>query len=162
MARVRVWTFGNDVDTDQIIASQYIILPNIDEMKTHVFETLDPAFASAVQPGDIVIAGENFGCGSSREQAPSALKALGVRAIVAKSFARIFYRNAINIGLPVVLCSEVQEAVKQGDEVELDLAGGTIVAGGKTFASTQLPQHMQNILNSGGLIAYLNSGEGKV
>lgn len=159
MEKAKVWVFGNDVDTDQIIASQYIILPTIDEMKVHVFESLDPEFAAKVAPGDVIVAGENFGCGSSREQAPSALKALGVRAVVAKSFARIFYRNAINIGLPVVLCSQVQELVQQHDTIELDLEGGTLIAAGQNCTCTRLPKHMQDILNSGGLIAYLNKGE---
>ena len=94
----KIFRFHSDVDTDQIIASQYILFPTIDEMKTYTFESLDPTFASRVQPGDFVVACENFGCGSSREQAPSVLKALGVKAVIAKSFARIFYRNAINIG----------------------------------------------------------------
>ena len=99
----RVFKFHNDVDTDQIIASQYLLLPNIEEMKVYTFESIDKDFAKKVKEGDIVVAGENFGCGSSREQAPSVLKALGVKAVVAKSFARIFYRNSINIGLPVII-----------------------------------------------------------
>ena len=93
----RIFKFDNDVDTDQIIASQYLLLPNIDEMKSHAFESLDADFASGVKDGDIIVAGDNFGCGSSREQAPSVLKALGIKAVYAKSFARIFYRNSINI-----------------------------------------------------------------
>lgn len=99
----KIFKFHTDVDTDQIIASQYLLFPTIDEMKAHTFESLDPTFAERVKPGDYVVAAENFGCGSSREQAPSVLKALGVKAVVAKSFARIFYRNAINIGLPVIV-----------------------------------------------------------
>ena len=101
-----IFKFHTDVDTDQIIASQYLLFPTIDEMKTHTFESLDPDFASKVKPGDFVVAAENFGCGSSREQAPSVLKALGVRAVIAKSFARIFYRNSINIGLLIIECVE--------------------------------------------------------
>lgn len=103
----KIFRFHNDVDTDQIIASQYLLFPTIEEMKSHTFESLDPEFPQKVLPGDFVVAGENFGCGSSREQAPSVLKSLGVEAVVAKSFARIFYRNAINIGLPVVVCREL-------------------------------------------------------
>ena len=99
----RIFTFKNDVDTDQILASQYLLLPNIDEMKGHAFESLSDTFASEVKPGDLIVAGDNFGCGSSREQAPAVLKALGVQAVVAKSFARIFSRNAIHIGLPVLV-----------------------------------------------------------
>ena len=98
----KVWKFHNDVDTDQIIASQYLLLPDIEAMKQYTFESLDPDFAKKAQPGDLIVAGENFGCGSSREQAPSVLKALGIKAVIAKSFARIFYRNSINIGLPVL------------------------------------------------------------
>ena len=100
----KIFKFHNDLDTDQIIASQYLLLPNIEEMKVHTFESLDPEFPNKVNPGDFVVGGENFGCGSSREQAPSVLKALGVKAVIAKSFARIFYRNAINIGVDVMLC----------------------------------------------------------
>lgn len=158
MNNARVWKFNNDVDTDQILASQYLILPSIEEMKGHAFESLDATFAEKVQAGDIVVAGDNFGCGSSREQAPSVLKALGIQAIVAKSFARIFYRNAINIGLPVIICSELHEKVEQGDVVELDLVGGCITVEGQQLACTRLPEHMQTILNSGGLLAYLNNG----
>jgi 3-isopropylmalate dehydratase small subunit len=152
----RVFKFDNDVDTDQIIASQYLLLPNIDEMKGHAFESLDGAFASNVSQGDVIVAGDNFGCGSSREQAPSVLKALGVKAVIAKSFARIFYRNSINIGLPVLVCQDMHDNVNAGDEVEVDLTAGTVLAGGREFSCTKLPEYMQNILNAGGLIASLN------
>lgn len=159
MDTARIWKFGDDVDTDQIIASQYIILPSVQEMMPHAFETLNVDFAGEVQPGDVVLAGENFGCGSSREVAPRVLKALGVRCVVAKSVARIFFRNAINIGLPVVLCTGVQETTSEGDEIELDFEKGVLFAHGKEFGCTRLPQHMQNILAAGGLINWLNSGE---
>ncbi len=152
----RIFTFKNDVDTDQILASQYLLLPNIDEMKGHAFESLSDTFASEVKPGDLIVAGDNFGCGSSREQAPAVLKALGVQAVVAKSFARIFYRNAINIGLPVLVSPELSDAVKEGDEASLDLTAGTVTVGEKTFTCTKLPPYMQRILNAGGLIAFLN------
>lgn len=155
----KVWKFHNDVDTDQIIASQYLLLPNIDEMKGHAFESLDETFAETVQPGDIIVAGENFGCGSSREQAPSVLKALGVKAIVAKSFARIFYRNSINIGLPVLVSAELSDCVKAGDEAVLDLDEGTVTVDGEAYSCTKLPPYMQTILNAGGLIAFLNKDE---
>ncbi|MGD9559238.1 MAG: aconitase/3-isopropylmalate dehydratase large subunit family protein [Oscillospiraceae bacterium] len=157
METARVWKFGDDVDTDQIIASQYIILPSIDEMKAHTFESLDAGFAAAVAPGDVVVAGMNFGCGSSREQAPAVLKALGVRAVVAGSFARIFYRNAINIGLPVIVCAALADAVHTGDAVEVDLEGGQLAFAGQSFACTKLPQHMQDILAAGGLLASLKA-----
>ena len=155
----KVFKFHNDLDTDQIIASQYLLLPTIDDMKSHAMESQDPIFAERVQPGDFVVGGSNFGCGSSREQAPSVLKALGVKAVIAKSFARIFYRNSINIGMPVIVCKELYDAVENGDDIELDLLAGTIQAGDKTFACTKLPEKMQEILNQGGLIASLNKEE---
>ena len=155
----KVFKFHNDLDTDQIIASQYLLLPTIDDMKSHAMESQDPTFAERVQPGDFVVGGSNFGCGSSREQAPSVLKALGVKAVIAKSFARIFYRNSINIGMPVIVCKELYDAVENGDDIELDLLSGTIQAGDKTFACTKLPEKMQEILNQGGLIASLNKEE---
>ena len=152
----RIFKFDKDVDTDQIIASQYLLFPTIDEMKSHTFESLDSDFASAVKPGDFVVADDNFGCGSSREQAPSVLKALGVKAVIAKSFARIFYRNAINIGLPVIVCKELHDKVNAGDECELSLEDGIITVNGKTYTCTKLPAKMQAILNQGGLIASLD------
>ena len=155
----RIFLFGDDIDTDQIIPSQYIILPSIDEMKAHCFESLRGSFAAEVQPGDLIVAGENFGCGSSREQAPAVLKALGVRAVVAKSFARIFYRNAINIGLPVLVSAELPAAAQDGGEAELDLTDGCVSFGGGRYGCTKLPGHMQDILESGGLIAWLNKKE---
>jgi 3-isopropylmalate/(R)-2-methylmalate dehydratase large subunit/3-isopropylmalate/(R)-2-methylmalate dehydratase small subunit len=152
----KVFRFHKDVDTDQIIASQYLLFPTIDEMKVHTFESLNSDFASQVKPGDFVVADENFGCGSSREQAPSVLKALGVKAVIAKSFARIFYRNSINIGMPVIVSKELYDVVKEGDEMELDLQAGVITANGKTYSCTKLPAKMQEILDQGGLIASLN------
>ena len=155
----RIFKFDKDVDTDQIIASQYLMFPTIDEMKSHTFESLDSDFASAVKPGDFVVADDNFGCGSSREQAPSVLKALGVKAVIAKSFARIFYRNAINIGLPVIVCKDLYEHVEDGGQADLDLSAGTVTVDGQVFSCTKLPEYMQNILNAGGLIASLNKEE---
>ncbi len=156
MSSGKIFKFHNDLDTDQIIASQYLLLPTVDEMKEHAFESLDPDFPKKVKPGDYVVGGENFGCGSSREQAPAVLKALGVQAIVAKSFARIFYRNAINIGLPVIVCKELPDAVQDGDEMELSLAEGVAKANGAAYSCTKLPEYMQQILNQGGLMASLN------
>lgn len=152
----KIFKFHQDVDTDQIIASQYIIYPTIDEMKMHAFESLDADFASNVREGDYVVASENFGCGSSREQAPAVLKALGVKAVVAKSFARIFYRNAINIGLPVIVCKDLYDNVNAGDEMELFMKEGVVRTGGRKFECTKLPEYMQGILDQGGLIASLN------
>lgn len=155
----KIFKFHKDVDTDQIIASQYLLYPTIDEMKVHTFESLDPDFAAQVKEGDYVVASENFGCGSSREQAPRVLKELGVKAVIAKSFARIFYRNAINIGLPVIVCKDLYENVSPGDEMELSLTEGIVRAGGKEYECTKLPAYMQGILDQGGLIASLNREE---
>ena len=155
----KIFRFHKDVDTDQIIASQYLLFPTIEEMKAHTFESLDPEFAAKVKPGDFVVADENFGRGSSREQAPSVLKALGVQAVVAKSFARIFYRNAINIGLPVIVCKELYDAVADGDEMSLDMSEGIAEVNGVQYSCTKLPPYMQSILDQGGLIASLNQEE---
>ena len=138
------------------IGSQYLLLPNVEEMKQYTFESLDPGFAAKAQPGDIIVAAENFGCGSSREQAPSVLKALGIKAVIAKSFARIFYRNSINIGLPVIVCKDLYEHVEDGTIADLDLSAGTVSVDGQEFSCTKLPEYMQKILNAGGLIASLN------
>ena len=159
MEKGTIFKFHNDLDTDQIIASQYLLLPNLEEMKSHAFESLDPDFAQKVKPGDFVVGGENFGCGSSREQAPGVLKALGVKAVIAKSFARIFYRNAINIGLPAIVCKDLPDEVKTGDQMELHMLEETAEAHGKVYSCTKLPEYMQNILNQGGLIASLNREE---
>ena len=145
MERGKIFKFHNDLDTDQIIASQYLLLPNLDEMKGHAFESLDPDFAKKVKPGDFVVGGENFGCGSSREQAPGVLKALGVQAVIAKSFARIFFRNAINIGLPAIVCKDLPDAVEDGDTMVLHMSEGTAEVNGKTYTCTKLPEYMQNI-----------------
>ena len=152
----KIFRFHTDVDTDQIIASQYLLFPTIDEMKAYTFESLDPEFSEKVKEGDFVVACENFGCGSSREQAPAVLKALGIKAVIAKSFARIFYRNAINIGLPVIVCKDLYDNVSNNEEMDLDLEKGIITVNGKEFTCTKLPAKMQSILNEGGLIASLN------
>ena len=149
-----IFKFHNDLDTDQIIASQYLLLPNLDEMKGHAFESLDPDFAKKVKPGDFVVGGENFGCGSSREQAPGVLKALGVQAVIAKSFARIFFRNAINIGLPILECPAASEAIAEGDTVSIDFDTGVITdeTNGKVFPTEPFPPFIQNIISAGGLM----------
>ena len=152
----KVFRFNKDVDTDQIIASQYLLYPTVEEMKVHAFESLDADFASDVRPGDFVVADSNFGCGSSREQAPAVLKALGVKAVLAPSFARIFYRKSINIGLPAIVCEGLYDAVKTGDEISLDMENGTVTAGDRVFPCTKLPVHLQKILDQGGLIRSLD------
>lgn len=155
----RVFKFHNDVDTDQIIASQYLLLPNIEEMKVYAFESIDPDFSKKVQEGDIVVAGENFGCGSSREQAPSVLKALGVKAIVAKSFARIFYRNAINIGLAILECEAASDGIDDGDQVEIDFDTGVItnVTKQETYQAQPFPDFIKEMIQKGGLMASLQA-----
>lgn len=152
----RVWLLGDDIDTDIIIPTEYLALKTVDDMKKFAFSPLRPELAGKIKEGDIIVAGKNFGCGSSREQAPSVLKALGVKAVVAKSFARIFYRNSINIGLPVIVCKELYDSVESGQDIELSLSDGTAVVDGKSFSCTKLPPYMQQILDQGGLIASLN------
>lgn len=155
--------YGDNIDTDRIIPGKYTKTLDTSQLAAHVLEDLDPEFAKRVQTGDIVVAGENFGCGSSREQAPIALKAAGVSAVVARSFARIFYRNAINIGLPVVEVGEHQ--TQAGDVITVDLEAGQLVnaARGETAAITQMPDVMRAILEAGGLVEYLRrNGDYKV
>ena len=155
----KVFKFGDNVDTDVIIPARYLNSSDPAELATHCMEDIDKDFVKNVKKGDIIVATKNFGCGSSREQAPGVLKALGVKAVIAKSFARIFYRNAINIGLPAIVCKDLPDDVKTGDTMELHMSEGTAVANGKTYSCTKLPEYMQNILNQGGLIASLNREE---
>jgi 3-isopropylmalate/(R)-2-methylmalate dehydratase small subunit len=154
----RVWLFGDGIDTDIIIPARYLVLP-IDEMKSRAMEPLRPEFAAAVAPGDIIIAGRNFGCGSSREQAPAVLKALGVVAIIAESFARIFYRNAINLGISVVEAPGCTEAVKEGQRVSVDLSAGTVTIEGTgvELTASPLPDFLLQVIVDGGLIPHLRT-----
>lgn len=154
-----IFKFHNDLDTDQIIASQYLLLPNLDEMKGHAFESLDPDFSKKVKSGDFVVGGENFGCGSSREHAPIAIKAAGVSCVIAETFARIFYRNSINIGLPIVECPEAAKAINAGDEVEVDFDSGVITdkTTGESFKGQPFPEFMQRIIKAEGLVNYINN-----
>ena len=154
-----VFKYGDNVDTDVIIPARYLNSYDAQELASHAMADIDPEFVNKVQPGDIIVANKNFGCGSSREQAPGVLKALGVQAVVAKSFARIFYRNSINIGLPVIVCKDLPDEVNTGDKMVLHMSEGTVEANGKTYSCTKLPEYMQNILNQGGLIASLNKEE---
>lgn len=160
MAEGTIFKFHNDLDTDQIIASQYLLLPNLEEMKEHTFESLDPDFPKKVKPGDFVVGGENFGCGSSREHAPIAIKESGIALVIAKSFARIFYRNSINIGLAIVECPEAVDAISEGDTVEADLDNGVIrdVTNGKEFHVAPFPEFIQTIIANGGLIESIKKG----
>jgi len=155
MKKGRVWKYGDDVNTDVIFPGKYTYaLMEPAEMAKHALEDLEPEFAQKVQPGDVIVAGKNFGCGSSREQAAACLKYAGVQAVIAKSFARIYFRNAINLGLPVLQCEEASDNLKAGDEVEIDFAGGKIISGDKAFKFPPLPESVIGILEAGGLIAY--------
>lgn len=146
--------YGRDIDTDVIIPARYLNTTEPSELAKHCLEDLDVAFAGKVQPGDIIVAEENFGCGSSREHAPIAIKAAGVSVVVAKSFARIFYRNSINIGLPIMECSEAVDAVKQGDVVSIDTETGLITdeTTGETFQAQPFPPFICEIIEAGGLV----------
>lgn len=149
----RIWTFGNDIDTDTIIPGKRGTIPTIEEMKKYAFELLKPEFGSTVRPGDILVAGSNFGCGSSREQAATVLSHNGVRCIIAKSFARIFFRNAFNSGIILLTCDGVQDVVKGGDIVTVDLEQHKVSANGKEFPVGAIPQNLFDIVAHGGLIA---------
>jgi methanogen homoaconitase small subunit len=157
MIRGKAWIFGDDVDTDVIIPGKYLRTKDASLWAHHVMEGLRPEFASNVRKGDIVVAGRNFGCGSSREQAPLALREAGVAVVVARSFARIFYRNAINIGLPLV---EADVEAKEGDSVEVDLSAGTVKVGKRTYQGTKLPPFLMEILQDGGLVAHRRKQKG--
>ena len=150
-----VWKFGNDIDTDAIIPGRYLILNTPEELAQHAFEGVRPEFASVVEPGNIIIGGNNFGCGSSREHAPLALKGAKVKCIIAKSFARIFFRNSINIGLPLLECPDT-DRIDEGDGLEVDFASGMITnkTKGETYSATPMPEFLRGIVDAGGLIEY--------
>ena len=151
MDKGTIFKFHNDLDTDQIIASQYLLLPNLDEMKDHTFESLDPDFSKKVKPGDFVVGGENFGCGSSREQAPEIIKALGVQCVIAKSFARIFFRNSINNGLLLIEQPDLYDNVKEGDQVTV-VMNEHVEHNGKQYPIASLPENLMDIIQAGGLV----------
>ncbi|HHW60834.1 MAG TPA: 3-isopropylmalate dehydratase small subunit [Syntrophomonadaceae bacterium] len=152
-----VYKFGNDIDTDAIIPARYLNTFDPQELARHCMEDADAGFPDKVKRGDIIVAEKNFGCGSSREHAPIAIKGAGVSCVIAKSFARIFYRNAINIGLPILECPEAVDAIQEGDSIEVDLQSGVIknLRTGKTFQATPFREFMQDIINKGGLINYV-------
>ena len=158
----RAWTFGRDVDTDLIIPARYLNMKTAAELAQHVMEDADPTFAGRVKPGDIVVAKENFGSGSSREHAPLALKGAGVSVVIAKSFARIFYRNALNTGLPILVAPEAVDGISEADELTVDLATGRIedLTTGKTFQAQPLPTFVRELVDAGGLLPYLKKREG--
>ena len=150
----KVWVLGDDIDTDIIIPTEYLALPTVEDMKQYGFSPLRPELASQIQEGDIIVAGKNFGCGSSREHAPIAIKASGVSCVIASTFARIFYRNSINIGLPILECEEAAKDIKDGDTVSVNFDTGVITndTTGKTYQAEPFPEFIQNIIAKGGLI----------
>lgn len=156
----KVWTFGDNIDTDLIIAARYLNTSVPEELAKHVMEDADPSFREKVQKGDIIVAGENFGCGSSREHAPIALKAAGISAVVAKSFARIFYRNSFNMGLPIFELDESGQ-IKEGDNIVVDMDKGTIKSeeNKKIYKFTPIPEFMQELVNCGGLMNYAKKAD---
>lgn len=158
-AKGHVFKYGDNIDTDVIIPARYLNSTSGEELAKHCMEDIDKSFISKVNKGDIMVAGKNFGCGSSREHAPLAIKCAGVSCVIAKTYARIFYRNAINIGLPIIESDEAADSIKAGDEVEVDFDSGTIkdITTGESFKGQPFPEFMQNIISAGGLVAYVNS-----
>ncbi len=153
----KTWKFGNDIDTDAIIPARCLNTTDPKELAAHCMEDADPEFVSRVKPGDIIVAGKNFGCGSSREHAPIAIKAAGISCVVAHSFARIFYRNAFNVGLPILECPEGAERIQSEDELEIDLSSGVIEnrTRNETYQAQAIPPFMQKLIEAGGLIEYV-------
>lgn len=151
----KVWKFGDNIDTDVIIAARYLNTSDEKFLASHVMEDIDPNFVKKISIGDVIVAGENFGCGSSREHAPIAIKSAGICTVIAKSFARIFYRNSFNMGLLILECNETDE-INEGDEIKIDVNQGTIsnLTQNKTYKFQPIPPFMQELIKSGGLIEY--------
>jgi len=156
---MRIYKYGDNVDTDVIIPARHLNDPDPKALASHCMEDIDKTFAATVEEGDIIVGGANFGCGSSREHAPLAIKACGVKCVIAKSYARIFYRNAINIGMPILECPEAAEGIRPGDRVSVDFAAGTITdeTQGRTWQAAPLPAFIDNIVKSGGLLKSLKA-----
>ena len=156
---MKVYKYGDNVDTDVIIPARYLNAPDEKSLASHCMEDIDAQFSSTVEPGDIMVAGANFGCGSSREHAPLAIKACGVKCVIAASFARIFYRNAINIGFPILECPEAAAAILPGDAVRVDFKTGVITdeTQGRTFQAGAFPAFIDGIIESGGLLKSLKA-----
>ena len=154
-----VFKYGDNVDTDVIIPARYLNATKGEELAKHCMEDIDREFVNKVQPGDIIVAEKNFGCGSSREHAPLAIKCAGISCVIAETFARIFYRNSINIGLPIIECPQAAKAICAGDEVEVDFNRGVIanITRGETYKGQPFPPFMQDIIQAGGLVAYINA-----
>ena len=159
MVSGKVFKYGDNVDTDVIIPARYLNAPSPEELAKHCMEDIDASFATTVKPSDIMVGGANFGCGSSREHAPISIRACGVRCVIAASFARIFYRNAINIGFPILECPEAAAAIQNGDTVSVDFATGKIVDEtiGETFQAVALPPFIEKIVEHNGLLPYLKA-----
>lgn len=157
----KVFKYNDNVDTDVIIPARYLNTPNAQELALHCMEDIDKDFVKNVAKGDIIVAGYNFGCGSSREHAPLVIKTCGTGCVIAKSFARIFYRNAINIGLPILECPEAADEISANDEVNVDFDTGVImdITTGKSYKAQPFPEFIQNIIRCGGLLASLKAGE---
>lgn len=156
----KVFKFGDDIDTDVIIPARYLNSSDPAYLGQHCMEAISPDFAKKVTRGDIIVAGKNFGCGSSREHAPVAIKASGISCVIAKSFARIFFRNAINTGLPLFEAPEVVEEVKEGDEIEIDADSGRIIFGDREIKIPEYPPFLQKIITAGGLMSYIKVNRG--
>ena len=158
----KIWKFGDNVDTDAIIPARYLNTSDPAELAKHCMEDADPSFPAKLKKGDIIVAGANFGCGSSREHAPIAIKAAGVACVIAKSFARIFYRNAFNMGLPILECPEAIDFLQEGDEVAVSLDRGeiTIIKNSRKLKAQPVPEFMQALLNAGGLMNYVKKKTG--
>jgi 3-isopropylmalate/(R)-2-methylmalate dehydratase small subunit len=160
-AKGKVIKYGNNVDTDVIIPARYLNTSDPAELAAHCMEDLDEKFVSRVQKGDVMVAGRNFGCGSSREHAPISIKASGISCVIAETFARIFYRNSINIGLPIIECPEAAKDINDGDEVEIDFDNGSIrnLTTGKQYQGEPFPEFMQQIISADGLIQYIKKSK---
>lgn len=161
---MKVYKYGANVDTDVIIPARHLNDPSEAALASHCMEDIDPQFASTVEKGDIIVAGPNFGCGSSREHAPLAIKSCGVKCVIAPSFARIFYRNSINIGFPIVECPQAAEEIEAGDQVDVDFSTGVITDSttGKTYQAAPFPEFIEGIIRHGGLLNSLKArGNGK-
>ncbi len=160
-AKGRVFKYGDNVDTDVIIPARYLNSSDAAELATHCMEDIDKDFVKKVQKGDIIVANKNFGCGSSREHAPLSIKASGVACVIAETFARIFYRNSINIGLPIIECPEAAREISDGDEVEVNFDTGVITDNttGKSYQGQAFPEFMQKIIDSEGLVNFINNGK---
>ena len=156
---MKIYKYKDNVDTDVIIPARYLNSFDAKELASHAMVDIDPTFASTVEKGDIIVAGQNFGCGSSREHAPLCLKTAGVKCVIAKSFARIFYRNSINIGFPIMECEEAADKIVKGDEVEVDFSTGVITNKTKneTYQSQPFPEFLQKMIDADGLVNYVNS-----